>query len=110
MGRLSVLIPPPRVHLIRYFGVLAPRSRLRAQVVRRRRNSDIKSGGADGTNHAGPKGRRLGWAYLLKRVFELDLYTCQRCKRQGIQRISVITDPNVIRAILSSMAKKAADS
>ena len=31
--KLCVLIPPPRFHLLRFHGVLAPRSRLRAEVV-----------------------------------------------------------------------------
>ena len=33
VGRLVVLIPPPRSHAVRYFGVLAPRSALRKHVV-----------------------------------------------------------------------------
>ena len=32
MARLAVLVPPPRMHLTRYYGVFAPHSRLRARV------------------------------------------------------------------------------
>ena len=33
LRRLAALIPPPRVHLVRYFGVLAPNAALREQVI-----------------------------------------------------------------------------
>ena len=33
MQRLAALVPRPRLHLIRYHGVLAPNAKLRAQVV-----------------------------------------------------------------------------
>jgi hypothetical protein len=32
MARLPALVPPPRMHLARYHGVFAPRSKLRAAV------------------------------------------------------------------------------
>lgn len=37
MARLAALVPPPRVHLMRYHGVFAPHSRLRAAVTRAHR-------------------------------------------------------------------------
>lgn len=33
MQRLAALVPRPRLHLIRFHGVLAPNAKLRAQVV-----------------------------------------------------------------------------
>ena len=33
MARLTALVPPPRMHLVHYFGVLAPNATLRKQVV-----------------------------------------------------------------------------
>lgn len=33
MQRLATLVPRPRLHLIRYYGVLAPNAKLRARVV-----------------------------------------------------------------------------
>ena len=33
LARLAALIPPPRTHLVRYFGVLAPSAALREQVI-----------------------------------------------------------------------------
>ena len=45
----------------------------------------------------------------MKRVFAIDTVTCPRCRKRNTQRIAAITDPNVIRAMLACMAKKAAD-
>jgi hypothetical protein len=33
MARLAALVPPPRVHTVRYFGVFSSHARLRARVV-----------------------------------------------------------------------------
>ncbi len=52
MQRLAALVPRPRLHLIRFHGVLAPNAMLRAMVVVRRRIAASASHG--GT--AGPPG------------------------------------------------------
>jgi len=117
VGRLVVLVPPPRVHTIRYFGVLAPRSSFRSSVVRPRADADdacaahkIEPDEALGlSNRRTSRGRRLPWRELLRRAFAVDLQACPRCKKKGMQRIALISDPNVIRAMLACMAKKAAD-
>ena len=97
LARLVSLIPPPRVHMIRYHGVFAPRSRLRAQVVRA-----VAPGSCE--RHEKPKSRlRLDWAKLLLRVFEVDVLTCPRCESGRLQRIAFITSGDAIRAILTSV-------
>ena len=91
MARLAAIIPAPRLHIVRYHGVLAPRSRLRPQIVPGRRRDGDSAGGTsvaaasaatDGgaapahtvpsaTDEASkaPAGRRyLPWADLLKRT------------------------------------------
>ena len=119
VGRLVVLVPPPRVHAIRSFGVLAPRSSFRAYVVRPKTDADDtdtcaahkiepdEPGGL--SDRRTSRGRRHSWRELLDRAFALDLRQCARCKKKGMQRIALISDPNVIRAMLACMAKKAAD-
>ena len=84
--KLCALIPPPRFHLLRFHGVLAPRARLRAAVVPLSRR-DAEGGGDHGLSPerpepgsgASPQGGRLSGAALLKRVFALDLLRCSRC-------------------------------
>ncbi len=60
MQRLAALVPRPRLHLIRFHGVLAPHARLRAAVV-----PGKPSGPADEHLQASA---RMSWARLLKRL------------------------------------------
>jgi len=65
MQRLAALVPRPRLHLIRFHGVLAPHAKLRAALV---------PGPPENTSEpARGTPARLGWARLLKRVFDIDL-------------------------------------
>ena len=74
--KLSVLIPPPRFHLLRFHGLLAPRAQLRSAVVPRS-NRDAELGGGPALSPSPPEPRsrpcsgagRLSWAALMKRVF-----------------------------------------
>jgi len=86
--RLISLIPPPRMNLVRYFGVLGSNSSLRRKVVKRTERKTI-----------GKKTcRYIEWAKLLKRVFKIDV---TRCGCGGELRIVTgITDPLSIRPIL----------
>jgi hypothetical protein len=75
MQRLAALVPRPRLHLIRFHGVLAPNAKLRAQII---------PGGSDNVNekptdHAEAARTstpaRMSWARLLKRVFDIGYRT-----------------------------------
>ncbi len=79
MQRLTALVPRPRLHLIRFHGVLAPNAKLRSRVVpqpppAQARTSVEAADPADceaETVHARP--HRISWARLLKRVFCSDI-------------------------------------
>ena len=74
LQRRAALVPPPRRHLIRFHGVLAPHAELRAQMVARP-TEDASEHAADHVHmHASPA--RLSWARLLTRVFEIDIEHC----------------------------------
>ncbi|MBK6687931.1 MAG: transposase [Deltaproteobacteria bacterium] len=82
LRRLAWLVPPPRQHQIRAFGVLAPAARLRPQVV--------PAGwvavqgawfGARKFEPATPVPYREAWAKLLARVYEVNGHSCPRCPR-----------------------------
>ena len=84
-GHYEGIVPPPRVHLLRFHGLLAPRARLRAAVVPpSRRDAEwcggpgLSPGRPEPGGRASPEGGRLAWAALLKRVFALDLLRCGR--------------------------------
>jgi len=93
IARICAMVPPPRFHMVRCHGVLAPNSALREQVVASARpyippnentapnplqlplfgklfdepDTDVR--------HA----RRKPWAWLLKHVFAIDMNVCPKC-------------------------------
>jgi hypothetical protein len=79
MQRLAALVPRPRLHLIRFHGVLAPNAKLRAWVIPA--GPDDAATDAAGTSPepgcAHGRTARISWAQLLKRVFEIDLEHCR---------------------------------
>ena len=71
LEKLAALVPPPRFHLLRYHGVLAPRARDRGRIVPAKPVEE--STAADRASSAPPCAHRLRWATLLARVFSSDL-------------------------------------
>ena len=68
---LHMLVPRPRLHLIRFHGVLAPHAKWRAAIVPA--PAENASGQSADHAHAQPSPARMSWARLLKRVFDIDL-------------------------------------
>ncbi len=102
MRRLAALVPPPRLHLIGFHGVLAPNARLRAAIVPQpAKNSSAPSpdlAQAPGSSAAA----RISWAGLLKRVFQIDVEHCPHCCGK-LKIIAAIEDPALIVAILTHL-------
>ena len=96
MQRLAALVPRPRLHLIRFHGVLAPNAGLRAAIV----PGPAQSAPADEDAHGAPA--RMGWARLLRRVFDLDLEHCPQCGGE-FKIIAAIEEPAVIVKILTHL-------
>ena len=96
MQRLAALVPRPRLHLIRFHGVLAPHAGLRAAIV----PSPAQSEPADEDAHGAPA--RMGWARLLCRVFDIDLEHCPQCGGD-LKIIAAIEEPAVIVKILTHL-------
>jgi len=71
MQRLAALVPRPRLHLIRFHGVLAPHAKLRAAIVPTPENAPEHA-----ADHAHGAPARMSWARLLKRVFDIDIEHC----------------------------------
>jgi hypothetical protein len=94
MQRLAALVPRPRLHLIRFHGVLAPNAKLRSKVV----PVPPQQVTAGDCEHAHSKPVRMTWARLLKRVFDIDIEQCQ-CGGK-LKLIAVIEEPAVIEKIL----------
>ena len=106
IARLAALVPKPRVNLTRFHGVFAPNSRHRALITPagRGKGGNKAGKGVDGQSfvehHAA-----MTWAQRLKRVFNIDIETCEKC--QGpVRIIACIEDPAAIRQILSHLASR----
>jgi hypothetical protein len=110
LEKLAALVPPPRVNLVRYHGVLAPASRHRPRVVPAQKAVDpsahepgisTSTGGLSGEQEppAATRPRNYSWAELMRRVFEIDVLECPRC-RGRMRVLAAIVMPDAINAIL----------
>ena len=98
LEKLAALVPPPRFHLLRYHGVLAPRDRGRIVPAK----PDEESTAADRASSAPPCAHRLRWATLLARVFSSDLSACATCGG-GLRIVAALTDPASIQTYLEGV-------
>lgn len=123
LGRLSALVPPPRSHLVRFFGVFGPHSKHRQRIVPKDPAGAPEQQEQDASLHPPntdsvpklPKASgalpspkplrgpyRLPWATLLRRVFAIDVLHCDRCG--GRRRlVALIQTPKVAEKILAHL-------
>ena len=114
MQRLAALVPRPRLHLIRFHGVLAPNAKLRALVVPQEvpQSPEPAAPTQEATpaeceaNCAHHRPVRLSWAKLLKRVFDLDLEHCPNCGGE-LKIIAATLEARVIEKILTHLGLQA---
>lgn len=92
--RIIALIPPPRVNLIRYYGVLGARHKKRSQVTSMARAKKIKK-----TDKKKKKIYHTPWAELMKHVFHYEVDICDNCGSK-LKFIASITSPIECRKIL----------
>ena len=87
IGRLCAMVPPPRFHMIRFHGVLAPHAAVRSEVVPRRADDvapapsltppEPQLGLFDDSDDDGGVATRKPWAWLLRHVFKVDVTSCE---------------------------------
>jgi hypothetical protein len=102
LEKLAALVPAPRAHLTRYSGVLAPAAKWRVLIVpasagasaptispaiatpgcmtQLTASASVETESEASTAATTPHGRNYGWAELMKRVWELDVLECPRCR------------------------------
>ena len=96
--KLAALIPPRRLNLVRYHGILAPNAHERSQTVPAPPSPTVSL--APGDSPAPPLcPHRLPWAALLARVFALDVTVCPDCGGR-LRLIAALTDPVSVRGYL----------
>ena len=110
MARLAALVPPPRMHLTRYHGVFAPRSKLRSAVTRAHRGVGAARPPEPGAEEKPPMPPHvaMNWARRLRRVFGIEIETCAGC-RGRLRIIAGIEGPDVIARILSHLERTASE-
>ena len=102
LERLAVLVPRPRVNLVLYHGLLAPRAAWRAEVVPRnapRATADAHVDRLESGVRRRPSVRGATWADLMRRAFEVDVLACLRCGGR-LRLIALIEASAVARRIL----------
>lgn len=104
LRRLAVLVPPPRNHLIRYFGVFAPGSAslMLLEVVPNDPTPSVPVPEASPGQLEPVRARRLSWAALLFRVLAIDVLKCPLCGGNR-QIIACVTDPPIVEKILDHL-------
>jgi len=119
IARLATLVPPPRVHAVRYHGVFAPNAKVRRRVVPaiapvakpsepaespapHRNRAPLADGAAAAESVAPARTYRLPWAELLKKVFAIDVLACPDCGGR-LQMIAFIAQEAVARRILGHL-------
>ncbi len=111
LDRLAALVPPPRVHRHRYFGVLAPNSPLRAAVTALALPAVPSAAAVAPTLPAPPaaepalrRAARYAWAVLLARIYEVFPLRCPKCGGD-MRIIAFITEMAVVRDILLALGE-----
>jgi hypothetical protein len=108
MQRLAALVPRPRLHLIRFHGVLAPNAKLRPLVVPQgpqvqEAASEAAAAAECEVESLQPRPNRISWARLLKRVFDIDMQRCPNCGAGELKIIAAILERPVIEKILTHL-------
>lgn len=100
--RIAALVPPPRTHRHRYFGVLAPNSPLRAAAVALATPAQPTKQIVVQPDPAPPKRSpaHYRWAVLIARIYEVFPLLCQICGGQ-MRLIAFVTEGTQIRKILN---------
>src|SRR5262249_14199238 len=98
MQRLAALVPRPRLHLIRFHGVLASSAKLRSQIIPGSPERATETSSEDAHVQGAPA--RMSWARRLKRVFNTDI---PHSPNGGapLKTIAAIEEPPVIVKILT---------
>jgi hypothetical protein len=108
MQRLAALVPRPRLHLIRFHGVLAPNAKLRPLVVPQGLHvqeaaSEAAVAAECEVESLQARPNRISWARLLKRVFDIDMQHCPNCGAGELKIIAAILERPVIEKILTHL-------
>jgi len=109
IDKIAALIPPPRAHRHRYYGVLAPNSPMRAAVTALAPMPVIAPLPVEATTDDAPPHRTAShylWAMLLARIYETLPLVCPICQ-SPMRIIAFITEGSSVRKILDHLGESA---
>ncbi len=95
---LTMHVPPKGVHLIRYYGLYASRTKGKRRRESRRARFDVVE--QDSTK----KQMKKAWARLIQKIYEVDPLVCPRCGSQ-MRVVAVIHDRIEVDRILQHLIK-----
>jgi hypothetical protein len=111
--RIAALVPPPRQHRHRYYGVLAPNAPLRAavtalapQAIAAQRLPPVETSGEEPTETPHRSPARYLWATLLARIYEAFPLTCLQCGTK-MRIVAFITEAAPVQRILEHIGEPA---
>jgi hypothetical protein len=110
VARLVALIPPPHFNMLRYHGVFAARAKVRNEVVpgpppqqpepvQLQLALEAELLPDEGSARPAP---RHPWAWLLQRVFAVDVMTCPRC-RGRMRLVKIANTPDEVERALAEL-------
>jgi hypothetical protein len=99
IARLAALVPPPKRHLVRYFGVLSSHAASRSEVVPAPAEptpaTPVEQDKSKNTS------RYIRWSELLRRTFGFEI-VCSKCHSQ-LRLIALIKTEDIAKKILTAM-------
>jgi hypothetical protein len=105
--RLAAAVPPPRHHVVKYAGVLASASPLRARIapVKEAVEADADAKGKRDDDDTPKRGAYRGWAELLSRTFAIDVLQCPDCGGR-MKLLAVVTEAKRVRRYLEKVGER----
>jgi hypothetical protein len=97
IARLAALVPSPRRHLTRYFGVLSSHASSRSEVV----PAPAAPAPSDDKGMPASKSKYIPWAELLRKTFGFEI-VCQKCQ-SPLRLIALIKNEDIAKKILVAM-------
>ncbi|HMJ54606.1 MAG TPA: transposase [Polyangiaceae bacterium] len=101
--RLTMSVPPPRYHIVKYAGVLASASRLRSRIAP---VPAVMAAQSDDGEALVPerRGTYRPWAELLKRTFDFDVLQCPSCGGR-MKFLALVTDSSSVARYLRAFGE-----
>jgi hypothetical protein len=98
--RLATSVPPPRLHTIRYAGVLAPASPWRSRLA----PPPQAPAASDEPGRPSHAGGYRPWAELLARTFAVDVLACPTCQGR-MKLLGLVKNPAIISRTLATVGE-----